>query len=422
MLKTKVFKSGLRLIVQNMPGYDSASFNMYVSVGSQDEDDTNRGISHFIEHMLFKGTKNRTALEIVTKLDAIGASVNAYTSQTETVYYTKSVRKVLPTCVDIISDMLFDSTFDQKEINREKKVVVEEISMYNDSPSSKVQQIAGEQFYKGTPLGYDVGGTKTSVRGLNRQKIDDYMAKHYVPEKILLSFAGNITFEEAEKLAYEYFEKRFKTKNEPYLVKTPDILTLPKTKYVKRFKDNEQSHVYISFPGVNLHDPRYHALAVFNTIWGSNMSSRLFQIIREKLGLVYFINSSPESSNWGGSVSIHLGTNSRNLVTAISALAKAIKTVVEEGVTLKELDDAKTNLINTHLLQYENTAFVSLYNAKSIAKQGFIRSKEETVDLINNVTKEDVNSIAGHIYGGDKFVIAQVGRDQKTDLLKHFKK
>lgn len=422
MHQIKTYKNGIRLVVETMKGYESVSFNMFVNVGSMHEDDSNRGISHFIEHMLFKGTKKRTAVEIVTKLDSIGARVNAYTSQTETVFYTKSTKQSLDICVDILSDMFLNSTFEKKELDREKKVVLEELSMYEDNPSASVQQISGAAFYKGTVLQYDVGGTKESVSAITKEDIIKYRTKNYIPSNLILSFAGNITMEEAEVYVEKYFNKYFNTEAKPIFIKTPDKKIIPKTQYVTKFKDNEQSHILITFPGLNLHDKRYFSLVVFNTIWGSGMSCRLFQIIREKLGLVYSIYTSPESTNYGGSLSIMLSTNNKNISVALKAIRKAIETIVEDGVTNEELERAKTNLINNNILQYENTAFVSLFNAKNLSNYNKLKTKEQLLNKIKSVTKKDINDLAEEIYGKDNYVVALVGKDIKTDLLKEFKK
>jgi predicted Zn-dependent peptidase len=420
MYQTKTFPSGMRLIVEHMQNYESVSFNMFVNTGSTSEDDTNRGISHFIEHMLFKGTKKRSAVEIVTRLDAIGATVNAFTSKKETVYYTKSTKESLPECVDILSDMYFNSIFDEKEMTREKKVVVEEIAMYNDNPAAVADELASRAFYEGTPMQHDIAGSKTSVRSITREKIDKYLSEHYLPQNLILSFAGNITMDEAIEFAQNYFESKFTTKNEPNVIKTPDVLTLPKTRYVKKFKDNEQAQIVVAFPGINLHDPRYYELNLFNTIWGSGMSSRLFQIIREKLGLVYSVYSNTESSNYGGSVSIYLGTTVKNIKVAITALKKAIETIIKEGITQEELESAKTNLINTLKLRYENTAYVSLYHAKMMSHFNKSFEKEEVIRSIEQVTKEQVNKLIEHIYAKNNYVISMVGKDVKTNLLKCF--
>ena len=421
MQNIKTYKSGMRLVVEHIENYESVSFNMFVQTGSMNEDDTNRGISHYIEHMLFKGTKNRSAVEIVQRLDAIGASVNAYTSKTETVYYTKSTKESLTECVDILSDMYFNSIFDAKEMAREKKVVVEEIAMYNDNPASVAEEIASTAFYEGTPIQEPIAGSKTSVRNLSLEKIKEYMGKYYTPQNLILSFAGNITLEEAEQFTEKYFESHFKTEAKPNVVMTPEVLTIPKTRYVKRFKDNEQAQIVISYPSINIHDPRYYTLSIINTIWGGGMSSRLFQVIREKLGLVYSIYSNVEASNFGGNLSIYLGTSIKNIKVATTALRKAIDTIVNEGVTNQELADAKTNIINHLKLIYENTSYVSLHNAKSLYNHNYILTKEERIEKIKAVTKEELESLIEEIYARQNYVISLVGKDTKTDLLKIFK-
>jgi predicted Zn-dependent peptidase len=346
--------------------------------------------------------------------------VNAYTSKKETVYYTKSTKESLTECVDILSDMYFHSIFEGKEMAREKKVITEEIAMYHDNPAAVADELSSSTFYAGTPLEHDVAGTKTSVRNLTKEQVEKYMKEHYIPENVVLSFAGNINMKEAEALAENYFENRFTKKGTPKLIKTPEVLTLPKTKFVRKFKDNEQAQIVISYPGINVYDTRYYVLTLLDCIWGNGMSSRLFQTIREKLGLVYSIYSASESSNYGGTLSIYLGTSVKNIKVAVSALKKAIDTILEEGVTQQELMDAKTNLINHLKLRYENTAYVSLYNAKMVSLFNYSIEKEKAIHLLEIVKKEEINELIEDIYGKDNYIICMVGKDMETDLLKEF--
>jgi len=421
MQNMKTYPSGMRLVVETMENYESVSFNMFVQTGSTNEDDTNRGISHFIEHMLFKGTKKRSAIDIVKRLDALGTSVNAYTSQTETVYYVKSTKESVTECVDILSDMYFNSIFDEKEMAREKKVITEEISMYNDNPGALADKRANEVFYEGTPMEFDVAGTKTSVRAITKDDVKKYMNAHYLPQNLILSFAGNITFEQAEELAKNYFECNFKTKSQPIFIKTPDLMPLPKPQFVKKYKDNEQAQIVIYYAGLNLHDPRYYAMKLLNAIWGQGMSSRLFQTIREKLGLVYGIYSSTQSTNFGGTLEMYLATTVKNIKVATTALRKAIDTIMKDGINEQELVDAKTQIINTLKLQSENTSFVSLTNAKEVFWFNEVKNKEEAIQKLENITKEEVNELIRDVFGRDNYVISMVGKDLKTNLLSYFK-
>ena len=421
MQNVKTYPSGMRLVVETMENYESVSFNMFVQTGSTNEDDTNRGISHFIEHMLFKGTKKRSAIDIVKRLDALGTSVNAYTSQTETVYYVKSTKESITECVDILSDMYFNSIFDEKEMAREKKVIVEEISMYNDNPAALADKNANEGFYEGTPMEFDVAGTKTSVRAITKDDVKKYMNAHYLPQNLILSFAGNITFEQGKELADKYFECNFTTKSEPIFIKTPDLMPLPKPQYVKKYKDNEQAQIVIYYAGLNLHDPRYYAMKLLNAIWGQGMSSRLFQTIREKLGLVYGIYSSTQSTNFGGTLEMYLATTVKNIKVAVTALRKAIDTIIKDGINEQELVDAKTQIINTLKLQSENTSFVSLTNAKEVFWFNEVKNKEDAIQKLESVTKEEVNELIRTVFGRDNYVISMVGKDLKTNLLSYFK-
>ena len=210
MIKTKQYENGLKLVVDEMAGFESVAFNIFIKTGSVNEKVGEYGISHFIEHMLFKGTDKRTSYEISKTFDSIGANVNAYTSLEETDFYTKSASEDTEKCVEVLSDMLFNSTFDPKEMAREKQVVIEEIKMYDDDPQSKAELLVNNNFYDGTPYSRDVAGSISSVKALTQSKMFDYKNRFYVAKNITLSFAGKIKFETAEKYVKKYFLPYFK--------------------------------------------------------------------------------------------------------------------------------------------------------------------------------------------------------------------
>lgn len=414
----KQYDNGLRLIVDNMKNYESVAFHVLVKTGSVNEDNTNYGISHFIEHMLFKGTKTRSAYEIVNSLESIGANVNAYTDKTETCYYTKSTSEAVEKCVEVIADMLFNSSFDEKEMSREKKVVCEELSMYNDDAYSKAMMLSNKTFYHGTKFANDVGGTRKSVYGLNKKKILDYMKKYYVPNNIVISFAGNITEKKATKLVEKYFLNNFKNKGQQTVLEQNKPVLTKKT--ATAFKDNEQAHVCITFPALSRYDNRKYALQIFNLAFGIGMSSRLFQRIREVLGLVYSINVGSYLNEAGGDTTIHFATSTDNVPLALSSIKDEIDKVLENGITEKEFESCKTCFIANTKMKFESTSNVSLLNAKRIAYFGKLFSKKEEIQQIENITLQDVNNLIKEIFNYNNCTISYVGQNTRINLFKHF--
>lgn len=414
----KEFENGLRLVVEPMQGFESVAFHVFVKTGSINEQEGNYGISHFIEHMLFKGTKTRSAYQIVNSLEAVGANVNAYTDKTETCYYTKSTAENLEKCVEVLSDMLFNSVFDKKEMAREKKVVCEEISMYNDDAFSQSELLANKIFYNGTPFALDVAGTKRSVYGLTKQKILDYMQKFYIPQNIVISFAGDITEKKAIKLVEKYFLNNFTNFGKPtnIAVKQPKIVQ----REIKAYKNNEQAQVCISFPAIKRFDERSYALKVFNFAFGGGMSSRLFQKIREVLGLVYSINIGSYINEAGGDTSIHFATTTKNVPLALSAIKEEINKIVESGLTQVEFENSKNSFLSATKMSFENTSLVSLSNAKRVAFYGKPISKKETIQKVVDVNLKDINDLVKELFNFNKCCISYVGKNTKIDLCKHF--
>jgi predicted Zn-dependent peptidase len=417
MVKTTTYKNGLKLIVDKMDNYESVSFNILVKTGSVNETEGYFGISHFIEHMLFKGTKTRSSLDISKELDAIGANVNAYTDKEETVFYTKSTAENAEKCVEILSDMLFNSVFDKTEMSREKMVVLEEIKMYDDDASSKSELLVNQSFYAGNPYARDVAGTLKSVKKLTREQILEYMSKFYVPQNITLSFAGNIDFETAEKLVEKYYLPNFKQNGKESKNK---FETPKKVNITKAYKDNAQSQVCISFAGLQTGSADLYVSKIFDVAFGLGMSSILFQRIREKLGLVYTIYCSTTSNCAGGDLTIHFATTTKNVPLALTAVADEIKNVTKLGLTDEQFENARNNLISSVKLSFENTAFVSLYNAKNLAFLNKIISKQEYIEKIKTTKKSSLQSYLNKVFSKDNFAISYVGNNTRLKLEKYF--
>lgn len=417
MIKTKIYPNGLKLVVDEMPYFESVSFNMFVNTGSINEIPGIFGISHFIEHMLFKGTQKRTALDISKAFDRIGANVNAYTNYEETVFFTKSSSEYAEKCVEIMSDMFFNSTFDKHEMEREKNVVIEEIKMYDDDPSSKAASVLNKNFYAGTPFERDIAGTIKSVQNLTQKKMFEYKNTYYVPQNLTLSFAGKIDFSTAENYVEKYFLPNFKYQGIASKNSFKKDLSIS---YSKRFKDNSQSVVLIAFPGMKFDDKNLDLARVFNIAFGGGMSSILFQTIREKLGLVYSISSSLFTNCAGGDFTIEFATSTKNVGVALEAVCELIKDILKNGVSKDEFEDARNNLISSIKISFENTMSVCRFNAKRFAKLGEVITKDEYIQSVKNASYNDLSKLLKQIFKSDNFAIAVVGKDKNINLKKHF--
>lgn len=418
MVQTKIYKNGLKLVVDKMDNYESVAFHMFVKTGSVNEKEGNYGISHFIEHMLFKGTTTRSSLDISKSLDSIGANVNAYTDKEETVYFTKSTSDNVEKCVEILSDMFFNSVFDPKEMVREKKVVIEEIKMYDDDAPSKSELLVNQAFYSDNPFGLDVAGTIKSVKGIKREQILDYLKTYYVPQNMTISFAGNISFEDAEKFVEKYFMPYFKQNGKDC---KNSFKTSKKVNYIKSYKDNAQSQVCISFAGLERNDKEQYISKIFDVAFGLGMSSILFQRIREKLGLVYNISSSTCSNCAGGDMTIHFATTTKNVPLALTAIADEIVTAKQNGISVEQFENARNNLISSVKLSFENTSFVSLFNAKNFAFQNKTLSKAEYIKNIQAVKQSDLKKYLDRVFDANNFAISYVGDNTRINLAKYFK-
>lgn len=426
-MKTEIkqYKNGITLTVTRMEGYESVAFNIFVETGSINETDGYYGISHFIEHTLFKGTKKRNAYQIAKELDSLGANVNAFTDCEETTYFTKSTNENLEKCVEILADMFYNSTFDAKELAREKKVVCEEIAMYNDDAYSKSNLLVNSLIYNGSEYARDVAGTKQSVRRLNKEKILDYMQKHYTPKNTIIAFCGNITQKQAEKLMEKYFLSHYgltlKDEVAVALVKEPENQkTAIINQTIKQYKDNEQANICISYKAISNYSNEKYSLNILNDALGRGMSSRLFQRIREKLGLVYNISCSCNCNIAGGDLTIQFATSTKNAPLALCAIREEIDELVKSGLTETEFLDTKNNLISSIKLSYENTSSVNLGVCKHIMSYGRLISKNEIIEKVKEVTLDDVNQLIKKIFSKQKYCISYVGKNTKIDLLKNY--
>ncbi len=383
--------NGITVVMEKMPYLKSASFGVWVRVGSANEDESNNGIAHMIEHMMFKGTKNRSAKQIADEMSRIGGNMNAFTSKECTSYYVTTLGEHLPMAIKIIADMLNNSLIDEKALKKEKSVIIEEIDMYQDSPEDLVHEILQQRIWRGHPLGYMISGKKKIVRKVSREQIIDFMNTYYKGENIVISIAGN--FNENEILAL--VEEEFGAVKSKTTVK---IMSTDKPSYhkvtIKKEKDIEQLHVNIAFNGISyLSDERF-TLSIFNTVLGGSINSRLFQKIREDAGLTYAIYSYGSSYKDTGLFHIYAAMNPNQKDAVINKIYNIVKSLKKNGITEDELTMAKEQIKTELILGNEGARNRMNSNGKSMLNRGRVVSLDELTEGIDKVGLDDIRDFA----------------------------
>lgn len=398
--KTKTYKNGMRLVNTYNQNTAAETVLISISTGSINENEKINGISHLIEHMLFKGTKKRTAADINNEFEQLGASINAFTTKYRTCFYASALTENIPKCVEILFDMIFNSVIDEEELEREKKVIYEEIDMYLDDASSVAEDNFQKLFFKNTKLESLIIGTKNTVKSITRQEILDYLAKYYVPENIIIAFAGGMSFAESQNCINSVLGNKFKnyTKKPNLPVILKDIIVEPQRDFLSLKKDFTQSHIIIGFPLYNMYSSRYGAYQCLSFILGGGMSSRLFTEVREKNGLAYSIFAQANNYDCAGVLKIALATNNDSESKAIECVNKVIKELLTNGITSKELDKAKTYLKTRIGFTPESTMNLARQNAYQMQCYNRPFNINTQIKIIEKVTKSEVNKLIKEIF------------------------
>ncbi len=404
MVHYKKFDNGLRLIVKQMPGLMSVTMGIIVHTGASVESDVEDGISHFIEHMMFKGTKKRSAFRISDDMDAIGAQMNAYTSKDLTCYYAKSTTGHAGEAFEILSDLFLNSTFPDEEIAREKGVIVEEINMNDDTPDDLCLDLLSKAFYGERGYGRNILGPRSNVNSFTRSDIQKYMSRRYTPENIVISMAGNIGPEYAEELVARYFAALPAVSTEKISVEVENP-----AKSLFRKKEIEQIHVGYAFPSVKRYDPLFDATQILNSVLGGSMSSRLFQKVREELGLAYTVYSYLSAYDEAGSLVVYSGVNAGNYRKSVDAVFGCIDDVKRKNISKEEFMRGKEQLTSSLVFAQESTSSQMLLYGKELAYSGKVYDFEERVNRITSVTLDDVMAATELNFNRDKLALAVVG-------------
>ncbi|WP_409294335.1 M16 family metallopeptidase [Peribacillus sp. SCS-26] len=401
MIKKYTCQNGVRIVLENIPTVRSVAIGIWIKTGSRNETPVNNGISHFLEHMFFKGTTERTAREIAESFDSIGGHVNAFTSKEYTCYYAKVLDNHASYALEVLSDMFFNSTFVQEELEKEKKVVCEEIKMYEDTPDDIVHDLLSKAVYGNHPLGYPILGTEETLDTFNGEKLKQYIHDYYTPENVVVSIAGNID-EDFIKETEKYFGSYTGGKRTSEAVKADFHQNS-----FSRKKETEQAHVCLGFNGLPIGHENVYSLVTLNNILGGSMSSRLFQEVREQRGLAYSVYSYHSAYQENGLVTIYGGTGANQLNVLLETIHETIGKLKAEGITGRELRNSKEQLKGSLMLSLESTNSRMSRNGKNELLLGRHRSLDEIVEEIDSVTEEKVNALGKEIFN-DEYSLAVI--------------
>ena len=410
-LKEKL-NNGTKVIMEKIPYVKSVSLGIFINVGTKDENKKNNGISHFIEHMIFKGTKKRNAKDIAEEIDNIGGQMNAFTNSEYTCFYVKVLDKHLITAIDILSDMLNDPKFTEEDIENEKKVILEEINMYLDSPEDIVFDMVHESMFKGTPLSFPVLGTKLTVRNFNREMLLDYYNKYYRPDNMVIAVVGNYNEKEIIKILNNYFNKKLW-----HNIIVPNNFSLPEFKscVMGKKRDFEQVNFCLGTEGVKRNNDDKYALYIINNIFGGSVGSLLFQKIREEKGLAYSIYSTPIFFQNAGIFAIYAALGNREILNVAKLIREEIIKFKKSLMCKSQLLKSKEQLKSSYILGMESTFNRMLEIGSSELLTGDILTFEDVLDKIDNVSLDDIKRVTEKIFDSNKFNIAYVGNIPDID-------
>lgn len=385
-----VLPNGLRVVGERLPYLRSVSIGVWLRVGSMMELPQENGLSHFLEHMVFKGTAKRTTRQIAEEMDAVGGQLNAFTSKDCTCLYAKVIDEDLPLAVDILADLAMGATMDEGEFAKERGVILEEISMDEDSPEDLVHELLSQAMFGDQSLAMPILGTTALISGYRREDLLAYRAKHYRPEDTVVALAGNYDPAQVEELAARFFGPWH---NPGERVQAPVETPLAGQRRAKE-KDTEQLHLCLGYPGVGFGAEGLYPQAVLNNLLGGAMSSRLFQRIREELGMAYSIYTYPNSYLGCGTFAVYAGVSPKNGAQVLAEIRAEMKKLLDEGITDKEFREAKTQLRGGYLLGLESPGGRMQSLGRSLLLLDRTFTPEETVQKIERVTRDDVMDAA----------------------------
>ncbi len=404
MVYEKRYGNGLRLVVKRMEGISSVTMGILVGTGAAVESKAEDGISHFIEHMQFKGTKKRNAFEVSDAFDKIGAQVNAFTGKDCTCYYAKSTADTAEAAFEALADLFLNSTYPEEEMVREKGVICEEISMNEDTPEDLCLDLLSTAYYGKENYGRNILGPAKNVKGFTIEQVNAYKKERYCPQNIVISFAGSIPFEAADELVEKYFSSM---PTGEFCKRTLQPVFQGKSLIKK--KQIEQLHLAIGYPAIARGDKREEGMQVLNSVLGGSMSSRLFQEVREKNGLAYSVYSYLSAYEECGSLVVYAGVNADNGEKAYESIGQVVKQLKREGITEEEFLRGRAQMKAALLFAQENTSSQMLTYGKYMLFNDKLFDFDKKIERIDGLTKEDVAYALETAFDEEKKAVAAVG-------------
>lgn len=414
VINKTVLSNGVKIITKKIPHVRSVSMGVWVNVGARDETDDQSGLSHFIEHMIFKGTARRSAYEIAKAFDAIGGHTNAFTAMEHTCYYAKVLDTHLETMVEILSDIFLNSVFDPQEVERERPVIYQEIGMVEDSPEEYLHQVASQNFWGNHPLGRSILGTRDNIESFKPETIKAFFNQFYHPESILIAVAGNVSHDGIIDLVGPAFESIHNGHTLPERYH-PEIKPADQALH----RDLEQAHICLSTLGLSITDPQRFAFSLMNTILGGNMSSRLFQEIREQRGLAYSVYSFMASYVDTGMFGVYAGVTPEAVSKTIDLIVRDLKKIMTQPVSTTELKDAKEYTKGNLCLATESVDNQMVRLAQNEIHFDEYIPMQSVMDNIEAVTVEEIQTLATDLFKPEQVSLTVLGPvDKNIDLKK----
>lgn len=404
MYQKSLLPNGIRVVSESIPYVKSVTLGIWVGTGSRFETEHNHGISHFIEHMVFKGTTNRSAKDIAETVDEVGGQINAFTGKEHTCYYIKVLDTHLELALDVLSDMLLSSKFDAEDIKREREVVLEEVHMYEDTPDELVHDIHLKKTWANHPLGRNILGTRSSIEKFDNHLINQYYDDFYRPDNIVIAAAGNLTHERLEELSERYFGKMQGKKQQGTII-APSLLP----SHTIHNKAIEQVHLCLGTISVPQASPALYPLHILNNILGGGISSRLFQSIREEKGLAYSICSYQTNYSDAGLFTIYAGTRPNNVSQVMELIWKNINTLKNTGITARELTKTKEQLKGGLLLGLESSSSRMSRIGKMEITLGKHITLDEVVAKVDKVSLEDIKEVGEKLFTPETLCFTALG-------------
>ncbi|CAN2241140.1 M16 family metallopeptidase [Candidatus Planktophila dulcis] len=395
-VKRSVHSSGLRIVTEEVPSVRSAAVGIWVNVGSRDEAPATAGASHFLEHLLFKGTTSRTALDISSSIESVGGEMNAFTSKEYTCFYARVIDTDLPVAIDVVSDLITSSIVTALDVDAERKVVLEEIAMRDDDPSDLVHDLFSDTYYGDTQIGRPILGTVESIKGMSRNTVFNYYKKKYLPQDLVVAVAGNIK----HKRVVAMVEQALSRDNFLDVMAAPVIRPNIPVKNTKQqsvgllYKKSEQAHMFYGMEGVARADDRRFAMGVLSAALGGGMSSRLFQEIREKRGLAYSVYAYAQQFAGSGVLGFYAGCNPTKAIEVVEIIRSVLSDVADNGMTHEEIERAKGAVRGSLVLSQEDTGSRMSRIGKNEIVYGQVMDFDDILKAISRVSAQDIHEIA----------------------------